>query len=281
MLQNNLLNFEGGSLMKKVLLLSVFVILTSFTVGCANEQPSSSRANPSQPPLQVATATPANIKNTPQDNEAQFSQEAKARPASSESLVQKAKNHNNMKYYATFNKLFVGMKLPEVAKIIKDVDLVLNSKTDKGGASIYYDGKITYVYTTDMSSQEEIIKFVANKEDVLIEREFGSVVSRGAGYNTNLDCTPVSEKIQNGTLKNLEDVEKVLGKGLLVKEEYEKPASTSPDSKETNTGKKKIIRTYGWYAPSGSVEVEADENRAIKFSAGSIIDDESAHVIGR
>ncbi len=220
---------------KTILILFALLMMTSFVVGCQSESTSQQPA-----------------------------QETSTKPESAASINKSAEIYTNFQEYVPFTKLSVGMKLEEVEKILSDGGLVVSS----GLSSVGKDGDRACTYTANKANPQASIRIQVNKENILISRGFGGVVPKGTetGFKaTNADYKAVSDKMQNGSVKNLSDVEAIFGKAFLSEEKYALPDPKKPDES------KKIIRDYRWYGSDCWVQVLTDETGAFtSYKIGSV-----------
>lgn len=207
---------------KAILVLLAVIMMASLVTGCKSDVPSQ-----------------------------QAKQDTSAKPETADSLNKSAEIYTNFKEYGPFTKLSVGMKLEEVEKILTDGGLVASSELSNVGK----EGDRVCTYTANKANPQASIRIQVNKENILINRGFGGIVPTGTetGFKpTKADYKAVADKIQNGSLKTVTDVEAIFGKAFLSEEKYDKATSTD--------GKKKIIRDYRWYGSDCWVQVITDES---------------------
>lgn len=220
--------------MKKIILALMVVMMVSLVTGCKTDAP--------------VTQQPK--------------QDTAAKPATTESLNKSAEIYTNFKEYAPFMKLSVGMKLEEVQKILTEGGLVVSSEF----STIGKEGDRVGTYTANKANPQASIRIQVNKDNILISRGFGGIVPTGTetGFKAiKADYKAVADKITNGSLKTVTDVEAIWGKAFLSEEKYDK--TTAAD------GKKKIIRDYRWYGSDCWVQVMTDETGAFtSYKIGAV-----------
>lgn len=216
--------------MKKALFIFLAVlIMASLVTGCKSETPAGS-----QQPNQGTSVKPE--PTAPQNKSAEI--------------------YTNFKEYGPFMKLSVGMKLQEVEKILTEGGLVVSSPLSNTGK----EGDRVCTYTANKTDPQASIRIQINKDDILISRGFGGIVPKGTetGFKpTKADYKAVADKMQNGSLKTITDVEGIFGKSYLSEEKYD--------------ANKKVIRNYRWYGTDCWVEVLTDETGAFtSYKIGAV-----------